>query len=376
LNCNPLRLGALKGALLAMPLVLLVLAGAVAPLGLLLWRSVEETEVAPALPRTQRALRLWDGKGLPDDLAFASLAADLAALRAGGEPGEAAIERAARRLAMDRPELAEVLPGTARRAAETIASPATSVLVADPAWGEAGNWAALQRASASSSFHLLDAIGLRRMPAGGFEDARQGPEARERLGRGFAAAVLAMLASLVLAWPLARWIAEASPRRVAILASATFLPLLAGEAARAMGWLSLLGTGPVVAFIVLTLGLPPLMVLPVALSLRQAGSRLPRAAATLGLSPWQVFRRIQLRQARRGIALCCALVFTQTLGSFVAADLLAPEMPVAASALAAAARSGEWGTAGALAVFLLLPALLVAGLLLRLGGRAGQRGAV
>ncbi|MFH5925452.1 ABC transporter permease subunit [Roseomonas xinghualingensis] len=370
MSLNPLRLGALKGALLAMPLVLLVLAGVAAPIGLLLWRSVEETEVAPALPRTQRALRLWDGKGLPDDLAFETLATDLAALRAAGVPGAEAIERAARRLAADRPELAQALPGTAERSAETITSRATSTLVADPAWGEAENWAALQRAVAwPSSFHLLAAIGLRHRAEGGFEESPQGPQARAQLGRGFGGALLATLACLILAWPLARWIAGAAPRRAAILAAATLLPLLAGEAVRAAGWLPLLGMGSVAAFAVLALGLLPLMVLPVALALRQAGPRLPRAAATLGLSPWQVFRRIRLPQARGGIALGCALVFTQALGSFVAAELLAPKTPTAASALAAAARGGEWGTAGALAAFLLLPALLVAGLLLRFGRR-------
>jgi ABC-type spermidine/putrescine transport system permease subunit I len=118
-----------------------------------------------------------------------------------------------------------------------------------------------------------------------------------------------------------------------------------------------------------TLGLLPLMALPVALSLRHAGPRLPRAAAALGLPPWQVFRRIRLPLARRGLAAGCILVFTQALGTFVAAELLAPGSPLAAGILAAAARAGEWGAAGALAACLLLPALVAAALLLPIARR-------
>jgi putative spermidine/putrescine transport system permease protein len=370
LRSNPLRLGAVTAALLATPLVLLVLAGAVAPVGQLLWRSVAETEVAPALPRTLRVLRQWDGQGLPDDMAFETLAADLAALRAAGPAGADAMDRAARRLAADRPALGEALPATAEGAAGTRTTRATAVLVADPAWGETENWAALRRAGGSASgFHLLAAIGLRQTAEGGFEDSTRGPHARAALSRGLGMAVLATLACLILAWPLARWIAEASPRRATLLSVVALLPLLAGEAARGVGWSPLLEAGPLAAFVATTLGLLPLMALPVALSLRHAGPRLPRAAAALGLPPWQVFRRIRLPLARRGLAAGCILVFTEALGTFVAAELLAPGSSLAAGALAASARAGEWGAAGALAACLLLPALVATALLLPIARR-------
>ncbi|SHJ05765.1 putative spermidine/putrescine transport system permease protein [Roseomonas rosea] len=357
----------LRAALLVTPLVLLVLAAAVAPLGALLWRGVAETEVAPALPRTLRMLRHWDGKGLPDDMAFEALAADLAALRAAGGTGSQAMARAAGRLGADVPALREVLPGTAGRAAETRTTRATSILVADAAWGEAESWAALRRAGgAASGFHLLAAIGLRQTAGGGLEDSAAGPHARALLLRGIGAALLAVLASLPLAWPLARWMADAAPRRAALLAGLVLLPLLAGEAARAAGWSVLAGSGPGVALAALVLGAVPLMALPVALCLRRAGPGLARAAAAHGMSPLGVFRRVHWPLARPGLAAGCALVFPQALGSFVGPGLLDPDMPWAAGALAAAARAGEWGQAGALTAWLLLPVLLAALLLLRL----------
>lgn len=361
-----MKRGPFAAALLAMPLALLVLSAAVAPMGLLVLQSVMETEVEPALPRTLRALRLWDGAGLPDDMAFEALAADLAALRGAGAPGEVAMARAAARLSADLPAMGEILASTAARTADTRTTRAVSVLVADPAWSDNESWAALRRAGdGASGFHLLGALGLRRAQAGGFENDAQGPLARAVLARGIGAAALATLASLILAWPLARWIAEAPPGLAALLSAATALPLLAGEAARAAGWSALLDTGPGAALIALVLGTLPLMVLPVAIALRRHGPGLPRAAAALGARPWVVFRRVHLPLARRGIAAGCALVFAQALGALAVPATLLPQDPLAAGALSAAAQTGNWGTAGALAVFLLVPALLVSGLLLR-----------
>ena len=348
-----------------MPLLLLVLVGAVVPVGLLVSQAFLEREVAPALPRTAAALRHWDGTGLPDDAAFETLAADLAALRAAGALGTAALARAAARLAADIPALEGVLPGTAEGVAETRAGRGVSVLVADPAWGEAETWAALRQAGGTASaFHPLAALGLRRTAAGGLEDSAQGPQARAILARGVGGAALATLACLVIAWPFARWIAEAPPARAALISAAAALPLLAGEAARAAGWSVLLEAGPVAALAALILGLVPLMALPVALALRRAGPDLPRAAAALGVPPLMVLWRVRLPLARRGIAAGSALVFAQALGALAVPATLMPEQPLASTALAGAARAGEWGEAGALAAWLLVPALLAAGLLL------------
>ncbi|WP_338661438.1 ABC transporter permease subunit [Pararoseomonas sp. SCSIO 73927] len=359
----------LRAALLAAPLALLVLLGALAPLGLLLRRGTAETEVAPALPRTLRVLRQWDGNNLPDDVAFEALAADLAALRAAGPAGAEAMARAAERLAADVPALREVLPGTAEIAERTRTTRAAAILVADPAWGDPESWAALRRAGqGTSGFHLLSAVGLRLTAEGGLEDSPRGPHARAVLARGLGAAVLAVLGCLLLAWPLARLIAEARPGRAAALAVLTLLPLLSGEAARAAGWAALLEAGPGVALIATILGLLPLMVLPIALSLRRAGPRLPRAAAALGLPPRKVFWRVRLPLARRGIAVGCALVLAQALGGFIVPGLLDPGLSLTAGVLAAAARAGDWGQAGALAALLLLP-LLPATFLLRRGMR-------
>lgn len=69
-----------------MPLFVFLLVGFVGPIAALLARGVQDTEVPRVLPRVTAALAEWDGRGLPDDAAFAALVEDLRAARAAGTP--------------------------------------------------------------------------------------------------------------------------------------------------------------------------------------------------------------------------------------------------------------------------------------------------
>ncbi|MFD2032861.1 hypothetical protein ACFSKM_26265 [Ancylobacter dichloromethanicus] len=62
---------------LVAPLLLFVLAVFALPIGLMLLRSVENTEVRDSLPKTMAALGEWDGKATPGEGVFAAFAEDL-----------------------------------------------------------------------------------------------------------------------------------------------------------------------------------------------------------------------------------------------------------------------------------------------------------
>ena len=62
---------------LILPLVGFLLFTFIIPIGGMLWRSVEDQDVAAALPRTMAALADWDRTAIPDDPVFAALADDL-----------------------------------------------------------------------------------------------------------------------------------------------------------------------------------------------------------------------------------------------------------------------------------------------------------
>ena len=71
----------------------------------------------------------------------------------------------------------------------------------------------------------------------------------------------------------------------------------------------------------------PLMVRAIRLSIEAADRRLEQAAATLGASPWRVFRTITLPLAFPGIAAGTVLAFAKALGEFGATITFVSNIP-------------------------------------------------
>jgi putative spermidine/putrescine transport system permease protein len=67
----------MQALLLALPLLVFLLSTFIAPIMLLLARSVQNREVPDSMPALARALDAWDGGGVPDEHTFALLAAGL-----------------------------------------------------------------------------------------------------------------------------------------------------------------------------------------------------------------------------------------------------------------------------------------------------------
>ena len=68
-----------RALILIAPVFLFVLVMFVGPIGLFLFRAVDNSIVPRTLPRTVVALEEWDRRDLPSEAAFAPLAADLRA---------------------------------------------------------------------------------------------------------------------------------------------------------------------------------------------------------------------------------------------------------------------------------------------------------
>src|SRR5215208_6446771 len=74
----------LRAVLLIAPLFIFLMINFIVPIGLMLLRSVQDPELASAMPRTAAAMRTWEGGGLPDDTVSALLVEELAASRDNG----------------------------------------------------------------------------------------------------------------------------------------------------------------------------------------------------------------------------------------------------------------------------------------------------
>ncbi len=102
------------------------------------------------------------------------------------------------------------------------------------------------------------------------------------------------------------------------------LPVAIPDFVVASGWVSLFPSlhGLLGASIVLTLGLYPLVYLPVAASLRSSDPAQEEVARSLGLGPWRTFFRVTLHQVRAALLGGCLLVALYLLAEFGAFSIL------------------------------------------------------
>ncbi|MFC0408482.1 ABC transporter permease [Roseomonas elaeocarpi] len=383
-------------AALVAPLLIFLFLVFLLPIGTFLWQAVAERDVAPALPRTVLALRDWDGRALPPDAAFEALAADLRAARAHDQAGVGAplIPAAAARLNSEVPGFRSTLPATARRLADPAAPARDTILAASPDWSTPESWAAIRRtAGPLGDSNLLAVLDLRRDSTGALAAVPpEGAIFRTILLRTLWIAVLATALSLLLAYPLAYLIATAAPRWRPWLLAGVMLPFWTSLVVRTAAWWVLLQREGIVNAALAGLGLIeaplpllfnrgavlaamvhillPFAVLPIYAALRGLDWRLPRAALSLGATPWRSFWRVTLPLTLPGVGAGAILVFIQALGFYVTPALLGgPNDQMLPYFIGFYAnRTVNWGLAAALSVALLLAVAIVVGLYARLVG--------
>jgi spermidine/putrescine transport system permease protein len=163
------------------------------------------------------------------------------------------------------------------------------------------------------------------------------------LWRSLLLALATTLLCLLVAYPVAWWIARRAPAkwRNALLAL-VILPFWTSFLVRMYAWIVLLRSEGVFNLGLGALGLPhaellyndfavllgqvygelPFMIIPLYVSLEKLDDTLLEAAADCGADAWQAFRSVVLPQTLPGIAAGSVLVFIPSLGAYLAPDLL------------------------------------------------------
>ena len=157
--------------------------------------------------------------------------------------------------------------------------------------------------------------------------------------------ILATLATLLLAFPIAWIIAKlARGRAGALLFIVCLIPFWVGETVRTLGWMILLRESGVLPALLVKLGLaamPPellyrdatiliglvytsllFMVVPLVSSLESLDNSLIEAAYDLGAGGLTILRTIVIPHAAPGITAGCIVVFMLTLGNYLTPTLL------------------------------------------------------
>ena len=368
----------LRAAALTLPLLAFVGVTFIAPLGSMLVRSFYEPHVADALPRTLAALRAWDGSSVPSEDTFRILATELRPLDQQRKLGGVAtrvnrLEGGMRSTIMD--------TARALRGAEPD-SWREAVIAADPAWGDEAAWLAVRRGGERYTMrHYLNALDLDRDPSGNI--VAQSPERRiyvplllRTLGVSLAIAVIC----LILGYPVAYLIANASPARANLLLLLVLVPFWTSLLVRTTSWIVLLQNQGVVndllvaagvigddgrlalvynmvgTLVAMTQVLLPFMILPLYAVMRSISPMYLRAASSLGATFRQGFVRVYWPQSLPGVAAGSLLVFILSIGYYITPALVGGRTGQLISNMIAyhMQESLNWGLAAALGVILLL----------------------
>ena len=373
-----LRSPRLRPAALVLPLAAFILVTFVAPLAVMLGRSVHDPMVADALPETLHLLRSWDGERIPPEAVFESMARELLKARR-----EKSLGRIATRVNRVQAGLRSVLLKSARtlRGTRRPDSWRESMIAIDPKWGQAGTWHAIRRAGERFTLrHYLHALDLDQAPGGGI--IRQPPDLRiylPLLRRTLAVSLGITLLCLLLGYPIAYLIANAPPRRAHLLLLLVLVPFWTSLLVRTTSWIVLLQTQGVINDLLVALGLVaedqrismiynmtgtvvamthvllPFMVLPLYSVMRTIPPLYMSAAASLGASFLQAFRRVYWPQTLPGVAAGSLLVFILAIGYYITPALVGGQSGQLISNMVAyhMQQSLNWGLAAALGGLLL-----------------------
>ena len=372
----------LRAVGLTLPLLAFIGVTFLAPLAAMLVRSVYDPVVADALPATMRALATWDGEEIPDEAVFAAFAAELVAAQEARTVGQVAT-----RLNRVESGLRSVVTRTARRLrnAEIDTDAPTPwrdavVSVAD-AWEDPGTWRAVRRAGERiTPRHYLNALDLDQ----GTQDeiVRQPEELRiyvPLLLRTLVVSTSITVLCLLLGYPVAYLIAHAPPTRANLLLLLVLVPFWTSLLVRTTAWIVLLQSRGVVNDLLVTAGvlndeerlqmiynmtgtivamthvLLPFMVLPLYAVMRTIPSLHMSAAASLGASFGQAFRRVYWPQTLPGVGAGSLLVFILAIGYYITPALVGGRTGQLISNMIAyhMQQSLNWGLAAALGGILL-----------------------
>jgi len=366
----------MQALLLALPLLVFLLSTFIAPITLLLARSVQNREVPDSMPALTRALNAWDGNGVPDEHMFALLAAGLAEARQSGQIGTVA-----RRLNFSMPEFRSLLMRTARQL-PTDAPPAwkPALVELDERWNSPETWRLLKRAAASPTpDYLLAAVDAQVTPQGAVAFVPDNASVyRAAFVRTVSISATVTLLCLVLGYPVAWLLANLPEKSSNRLMLFVIVPFWTSLLVRTTAWYVLLQPGGVINSLVMSLGLAthplplifnrtgvligmthvllPYLILAIYSVMKGVSPVYMRAAQSLGAHPFTAFMRIYVPQTLPGVGAGCFLVFVLALGYYITPALLGGAGDEMISQLIAMQTNTQlnWGLAGALSAYLVI----------------------
>ena len=370
------RRASVQALLLALPLIVFLLSTFIAPIAMLLARSVQNHEVAGSMPALTQALNAWDGRDIPGEPTFALLASGLKQAQESGQLGAVA-----RRLNFAQPEFRSLLMRTARNIRDDAPKAWKPALIGiDERWNSPEVWRLLKRAAESPTpDYLLAAMDAQVTPQGAIASMPANASVyREAFVRTISISATVTLLCLVLGYPVAWLLANLPAKTGNRLMLFVIVPFWTSLLVRTTAWYVLLQPGGVINSVLSGLGLAthpvplifnrtgvligmthvllPYMILAIYSVMKSVSPVYVRAAKSLGAHPFTAFVRIYVPQTLPGIGAGCFLVFVLALGYYITPALLGGAGDEMISQLIAMQTNTQlnWGLAGALSAYLVI----------------------
>ena len=362
--------------LLVAPAFLYLVFNFVAPVAIILFKSVDDRAVSSVLERTTRAIAGWDGTGLPGEDAFAALLADI-------HEGHAAktLYAAAQRLNSAKAGFHPLIMKTARKLrGKDPDIPKTALIAIDKRWGETVYWINIKRTSKPlTPVYLLEAVDLTIDERGDIAQVPEGLRVFKTLWlRTIWMSFVITLVCIVLGYLVAFQLAHASAGVRNVLMILVLFPFWTAFLVRTFAWIVLLQNEGLVndlglflnlwdervqlirnrfgVYVAMSHILLPFMVLPLFAIMRRIPLDYMRAAKSLGADPVTAFVRVYLPLTWHGVGAGALFVFILAVGFYITPALVGgrSEQMIAYFIAFFTTTTLDWGAAAALSAFLLL----------------------
>ena len=378
-----LRRSKLRGILLVLPALLFLIIIFVVPIFNLLSRSVDDTLVNSALPRTFVAFESWDRQSLPEEAMFEAIFLDITT----GD--KYTVGKATTRMNYEKPGWRSLIKKSGRKFKKKIKGPPyrDAMIKIDKRWGDVTFWQTLGAMKDPQTLgYFLNAVDRQ-------YDANKHVVMKEKERRVYVMlwwrtlllSLIVTVGCLAMAYPVAHLLATLPLRYSNLLMICVLMPFWTSLLVRIVAWMVMLQnnglvnstlvwsgilddenrlpmmynfTGTVIVMIQILL---PFMILPIYSVMKTIPPSYMRAAQNLGAPPSLAFLKVYLPQTLPGVGAGVILVFIVAIGYYITPELVGGKDGQLIGNMIAyhMQKSLNWGLAAAMGTLLLAAILLL-----------------
>ena len=378
-----LRRSKLRGILLVLPALLFLIIIFVVPIFNLLSRSVDDTLVNRALPRTFVAFESWDRQSLPEEAMFEAIFLDIT------KGDKYTVGKATTRMNYEKPGWRSLIKKSGRKFKKKIKGPPyrDAMIKIDKRWGDVTFWQTLGAMKDPQTLgYFLNAVDRQ-------YDANKHVVMKEKERRVYVMlwwrtlllSLIVTVGCLAMAYPVAHLLATLPLRYSNLLMICVLMPFWTSLLVRIVAWMVMLQNNGVVnstlvwsgilddenrlpmmynftgTVIVMIQILLPFMILPIYSVMKTIPPSYMRAAQNLGAPPSLAFLKVYLPQTLPGVGAGVILVFIVAIGYYITPELVGGKDGQLIGNMIAyhMQKSLNWGLAAAMGALLLAAILLL-----------------